>query len=433
MAKQLFGLSLDDVRILKELVRWWRSRGGSRRPVPVRRRVHSGGSSGNVIYAQVNEASGVTSGDSTFSFDNAVAEVGSIPTDGEGTAQNQYGQEYADNEWVHLFQRKDNGQWLTERGGTAGSQVVYFELTENKSYGDAAKLAKPVLADGTLDSGAPAFHVIDDQRQFYGRAAAGGQEGYRGMAVRLTDDYSEGVPGFRIATMEGPAQLLVVMLDENLSGASADCSLAESPNVFGLAYRGRLPLPVESVDVVVYDDLSVATNAKSGEKWIASWNEVSERYLFWRKLVGTAPPPIPATAMITSTCAAMATSDGATKTATPGLSTDDEAATIVKWSTTLPPTLSADASYDPMPVLNLTETVLIGSTSNPQILQGYIQEFIDEGDPEDEEDDTTVYCFVFGGPFDIRSLTNYAKDTKQILFHAEDESNAKLGGEDCES
>lgn len=237
---------------------------------------------GNVIYAQVVGAVGT--GTPTFTFDNAVAVVGSVPTGGTGTAQNQYAQEYVDNDWVFLFQEKSSDQWLTERGGTSGSQVVYFELTENKSYGDAAKLAKPVLADGTMDSGADAFHVVDDKNQFYGRAAEDGQDGYRGFALRFTDDYSEGVPGFRIITMEGPAQFLVVTLDEDLASPT-DCTYAEDPAVFGLAFRGRTPAPVGAVDVQVYDDLGAASGAESGEKWIVTWNEDDERYCFWRKLV----------------------------------------------------------------------------------------------------------------------------------------------------
>jgi hypothetical protein len=248
--------------------------------VPVRQgKVKS--DTGNVIYAQVVGA--VATGDPTFTFDNAVAVVGTAPTGGTGTAQNQYAQEYVDNEWVFLFQEKSSEQWLTERGGTSGSQVVYFELTENKSYGDAAQLAKPVLADGTLDSGADAFHVVDDTNQFYGRAAESGADGYRGFGLRFTDDYSEGVPGFRIITMEGPAQFLVVTLDEDLASPT-DCSYAEDPMKFGLAQRGRTPAPVGAVDVQVYDDLGAASGAKSGEKWIVTWNEDDERYCFWRRL-----------------------------------------------------------------------------------------------------------------------------------------------------
>lgn len=267
------------------------------------------GDTGNVIYAQVVGAVGT--GTPTFTFDNAIAVVGTVPTGGTGTAQNQYAQEYVDNEWVFLFQEKTSDQWLTERGGTSGSQVVYFELTQNKSYGDASKLAKPVLADGTMDSGADAFHVVDDQNQFYGRAAESGAEGYRGFALRFSDDYSEGVPGFRIITMEGPAQFLVVTLDENKASPTTDCTYVEDPSAFGLAFRGRRPAPVSAVDVKVYDDLGVATEAVSADKWIITWNEGSERYTFWQKLI---PSSAAGAFFLTSEEISAATWDGTTLT-----------------------------------------------------------------------------------------------------------------------
>lgn len=250
----------------------------------------AGGSPGNIIYAQVVGA--VATGDPTFTFDNAVAVVGSVPSGGTGTAQNQYAQEYVDNEWVFLFQNKTSGQWLTERGGTSGSQVVYFELTEDKGYADAAKLAKPVLPDGTLDSGADAFHVVDDQNQFYGLATYTDaspttvHEGYRGFALRYTDDYDETeVPGFRIITMEGPAQLLLVELVGDVATAAADCNILSDPGAFGLAFRGRRPR-IESAgfDLNVSDPQGVATEAKAGEKWIVTWDETNEEYIFLRPL-----------------------------------------------------------------------------------------------------------------------------------------------------
>lgn len=228
-------------------------------------------SRGNVLYAQVNEASGVTPGDATFTFDNAIAIVGNMPTGTSGTAQNQYLQAYANDEWVLLFEAQLTGQWLTERGGLAGSQVVYFELTQNKSYGDAAKLAKPVLIDGSLDTGADAFHVVDDQHQFYGKI------GYRGFAVRYTDEYSEDVPGYRIITMEGPAHLMVVALSTSYSGSGTTCTPVGS-TIYGKPFRGeRLP---PTGDVTVYDDLSVAYAASIGDKWLIAFDEIDEHYIF---------------------------------------------------------------------------------------------------------------------------------------------------------
>jgi len=225
---------------------------------------------GNVIYAQVVGA--VASGDPTGTFDNATGPfVGSIPTGGTGTFQNVNGETFTDNQWVKFFQRKDNSQWLPERGGTAGSQVIYFELTENKSFGDSSKLAKPVLADGSLDTGAPAFHVVDDQNQFYGKI------GYRGFAVRYTDDFLEGVPGFRIITMQGPAHFMVVALSSAYSTGGTDCTPVSSP-IYGKPFRGeRLP---DTGDVTVVDDLLVAPAAQIGELWLISFDEIEEHYIF---------------------------------------------------------------------------------------------------------------------------------------------------------
>lgn len=50
MAGQGYGLILDDIRILREMIRWWRGRGGSQRPVPTRRRTRGGGSGGDSIF-----------------------------------------------------------------------------------------------------------------------------------------------------------------------------------------------------------------------------------------------------------------------------------------------------------------------------------------------------------------------------------------------
>jgi hypothetical protein len=244
----------------------------------------AGASSGNIIYAQVNKVTNVGTGEPNFPFDNAQPVVGAAPSGGTGTAQNQYAQEYLNDEWVFLFENKLTGQWLTERGGTSGSQVVYFEITEHKVYGDNAVLAKPVLADGTMDSGADAFYVVDEKNLFYGRAAESSEDGYRGFALRYTDDYSEGVPGFRIIEMEGPADFLVIELAQDLAGPSAECNLSTAPNTFGLAFNGRTPPPEVEYDLDVWDDLSVAEGAKDGEKWIAKWADQEEHYVFWRKL-----------------------------------------------------------------------------------------------------------------------------------------------------
>jgi hypothetical protein len=364
------------------------------------------GDTGNVIYAQAVGA--VTSGDPTFTFDNAIAIVGSIPAGGTGTAQNQYAQELSDNDWVLLFQEKASDQWLTERGGESGSQVVYFEITEHKVYGDAAVLAKPVLADGTMDSGADAFYVVDEKNMYYGRAAEGGADGYRGFGLRYTDDYSEGVPGFRIISMEGPAQFLIVTLDENLASPT-DCTYAEDPSVFGLPFRGRTPAPVSSVDVKAYDDIGVADGAQSGEKWILTWNETDERYCFWRK-VATATSTL-VIVMVRTTIAA-GTINGTAITATPGVA--NGGATILTESAG-----SLSSSGVSVDAVNFSLTAITCSSSIPGL-------FIAQRTTWNGDDAAIII-----GPFDMRNLPSFNSSDVQVPYHAASSSSFLLGGGEC--
>ena len=219
----------------------------------------AGGGSGNVIYAQV--VSNVTSGDPTFTFDNAVAEVGSIPAGGTGTAQNQYGQEYVDNEWVHLFQRKDNGQWLTERGGTAGT-VLRFETTAAKAW-DASTVAgvlldasdAPVGGAITLTDRAPAKHEA--------------LVGSRGWCVRNGDDYW-------IITMDSPARWVEGTLNANWDLGDDHQAITVT------GWWGAAPnhLEPETSTVDIYDNILVRSRKYfTGEKFRALWDEKLKLYV----------------------------------------------------------------------------------------------------------------------------------------------------------
>lgn len=250
-----------------------------------------GGIRGNVIYAQVNEGAGVGSGDATFNFDNAVALVGSIPEGGIGTAQNQYAQTYNDNEWVILSQRQDNEQWLTERGGTAGSQVIWAELIEDKAYADVAKLAKPVLANGTLDSGADDFYLIDQEGRYFGLAAFddtanGGAavNGYRFHGVRISDDWeSSGKPAFRIIDGEDPDDFILVQIDALATGSEYSCTY--SGELPGGPDSARRPRYTESgAGLRVFDDFALVPAFTAGDYWICKWVKESAHYAFWRPL-----------------------------------------------------------------------------------------------------------------------------------------------------
>lgn len=387
---------------------------------------------GNVIYAQVNEATGVATGDATFSFDNAVAEVGSIPTDGTGTAQNQYGQEYADNEWVHLFQRKDNGQWQTERGGSAGTTLRRFSATSAKDW-DGAN-CDGTLLDGSDTPTGSAIKLVE--RAPYKHEVLVGSRGWCFYSETV-----EGVDHYFILVVDSPARWIEGPISEEweLTDASVRLTVDEesvhwwgaSPNHMDpVTYNHDFGTGGSDIRAVVdiHDTIGIRTTLLPVHTYIhATWDEKREKWVLTS--IRQTPAAIPATAMITATCAAMATSDGSAKTATPGVSVSDEAAAIMKWSTTTPPTLEEDERYPYMHVLNMTETVIHASTSNPQLLHGYIQEFTEE---VEGDEDIQVFYFVFSGPFDLRSLANYSKTDKQIFYHAADSANGMLGGEECE-
>jgi hypothetical protein len=296
-------LDKQDRRILQELIRKGRAGNGSRRPTPTRRQPRGSGITGNVIRATVNAPGGVVGVD--FPFDNAVAIVGSAPSGGVGVANNLYTQDYADNDVVILFQRKDTGVWDTERGGTAGSQVIYAELVEDKSYADYAKLAKPVDSVGVIISGADPFYLLDEQSQFFGLAAYDFQRGYRYHAVKLFDSFlpdggdpEDTWPAYRIIDGEGPAQIVLVELSESYSMSGTHCTpLDQEP--FGRADQGRLVFSEEegatAGDIFVQDPLNVASAAENGDRWIVLWDEAAEQYEF---LMPIDPPLVLAIAQV---------------------------------------------------------------------------------------------------------------------------------------
>jgi hypothetical protein len=178
---------------------------------------------------------------------------------------------------VTASQSKSDGLWYPETSVEA-SDLIPFELIENKRYNDTAKLARPVLPNGEIDT-SQQFYVVDERKQFYGKFAQTGQTGFRGMAVKFTEDYQNGVPGYLIDTMEGPALLINATLDADLnSAADVGITLTEEPNAFGLPFTGRLP-PASGLRG--YDDLGVGRTLrpKSGDKWTLIWSQQKERYV----------------------------------------------------------------------------------------------------------------------------------------------------------
>lgn len=369
---------------------------------------------GRIIYAQVNEVSDVGAGDPSFSFDHAIKIVGAIPAGGAGTAQNQYAQSYENNEWVLLFYDPGAEQWLTERGGgTSGSQVVHFELTENKSYADVARLAKPVLADGTLDAAADPFVVVDipaegeDAGRFYGLAAgadgdseAVAHAGYRGYGVRFVDDYdSSGKPGFLIVDMEGPADFILVELAEAVSSGEGHCNLVGSMDPAGGPDAARRPrLEGDSYDLTIYDDLDVAGSAVVGDRWWAKWERASEHYIFDKPV---ARPDTPAYGLLIATLPAATIPGSGTWEITPG--TTSAAVVLLEWNagkTKLVAQMSGESAVTKRGVWR-GATPLRGSSTEPLGVVGRLIQF-DAGSGAGES-------FWVDSEMDLRGVPAYDK------------------------
>jgi hypothetical protein len=389
--------------------------------------VSGGGVEGRIIYAQVNEASGVSSGDPTFNVDNARKVVGAIPPGGTAIAQNQYGQTYAPDEWVFLFYDPAADQWLTERGGgTSGSQVVYFELTDNMAYGDFAQLAKPVDSDGNLDTGAADFWVVDEKNRYFGYSqyTDGDSEaetwtGYRGHALRFIDDYSGGKPGFWIISMEGPADFIIADLAEDLGETNPDEALFDwvgNQDVSGDPFSMRRPILEGDHTSSAFDDLGVADGALSGERWILKWSKTGEYYIFWRKcgsvtsvdgwglLISTIP------AVTITTTGASAGTWGSQASAVVLLDVDDTGFT---------PRLDDDGNAITITGLNCSKTALRGSSTEQIVVWGKI--ISAGGEPTH---------FLIPN-WDLRSLPGFNSANDQAPYHESGDSDFKLDGEAC--
>jgi acyl dehydratase len=412
-------LNKQDRRILQELIRKGRAGNGSKRPTPTRRLPRGAGVAGNIIRATVNEPTGVLSGDPTFSVDNAVPIVGSAPSDGTATAQNTYSEAFADNEPVLLFQRRDSGNWETEKsGGSSYTPVVLFELTQDKAYADTAKLAKPLNAAGVVDTGAAAFYVLDANGNHYGKAPAGADRGYQGTAILATDDHaSSGLPGYRIITMEQPAHLLTGILSGSYSVGGTTFT-PSTTQIWGRAERGRR-LPATG-DITVMDDDDVASAAVSGDKWLIAWNEAAANYTFVVPMEPATGSTTLVSAMITGNVPAMAHADldGSLITSEAGISASG-VAYILKWLPSLPPRREQNTASFPTPlfVVNDSETAISASTSEAVIYEGYLQTFLDAEEAE-------VVCFV---PVreDRRSVPLFDRTKKQHI-----KSDASTGAYD---
>lgn len=238
---------------------------------------------GNVIYAQVNEASGVTSGDSTFLFDNAIGIVGSVPTDGEGTAQNQYGQVYADNDWVILSQRKDNKQWITERGGSAGTIIRRYQTTASKEWDnplcDAVLLNFANEPDGVIKVAdrPPAKHELI--------------EGSRGWCfyketVEEVDHYYILTADSPARWIEGPIKAAWPLSDESVKMVVNP----ESVSWWGASPSHMDPVTDEDDEIEIFDTLEMrSAELPIHTKVRAIWDEKRKKWVLEYAKLGAGP------------------------------------------------------------------------------------------------------------------------------------------------
>ena len=222
----------------------------------------SGGSSGNIIYAQV--VSNVADSDPTGDFYNAVGPyVGSIPSGGTGTFQNINGEEFLADQWVKFFQRKDTLEWHPERGGTAGTIVLRFETTAAKDW-DATTVGGVILDATDTPVGDPI--TLTDR----GPAKHEALVGSRGWCVRNGDD------DYWIITMDSPARWVEGTLTANWE-LDDDHQTITVTDWWGAAPNHLEP---ETSTVDIYDNILVRSRKYfTGEKFRALWDETLKLYV----------------------------------------------------------------------------------------------------------------------------------------------------------
>jgi len=216
------------------------------------------------------------------------------------TVRNSFAEEFSTGDTLILWKRDADGEYEPDRkgsgaGGSPAANNVYYELTQDMALADAAKLAKPVLADDTMNAAAAAFYVVDSAQQYVGKAAftdaIGAQNGYRGYCYKFTDDYnSTGVAGYRIINQEGPMMLIAVTLSEDgqSSGTTTVAPLdADAQLQYGNPTRGRYPAADSGTGAFeCHDDLGVIEFAESGDKWMVLYDEADDHYNFLHPITG---------------------------------------------------------------------------------------------------------------------------------------------------
>jgi hypothetical protein len=206
------------------------------------------------------------------------------------TVINTFAEDFSPGDKITVFKRDTDNNYEPDRASAGtGSQLIHYELVENMTLADTEALAKPVLANGTIDSAADSFYVVDQVQQFMGKAAftdsIGTKKGYRGYALFLSDSYLGGIPGYRIISQEGPMLHIAVTLSEDYQespGTTTVTPLEDNDKLrYGNPFRGRYPAADSGTGAFeVYDPRNIAKGAKSGSKWIVAYNEVADQYDF---------------------------------------------------------------------------------------------------------------------------------------------------------
>ena len=190
--------------------------------------------------------------------------------------------------FVTVGGRAANNQVLVAVRGKGGEKtdVISFGLEQDKLRKDQYAKARRLLQDGTLEQDSAgvdlSFYVFDQDGIWEGFAeTAGGPAGpdraHHGEAVKFTDDFqvdgaSTGLRGYYILRLETRAQFIFVKLAEDqASGSGAtSCKYEGDPPISGPPSMEILRGPVSSsYDVLVYNDLEMAKDAKQDDLWVA--------------------------------------------------------------------------------------------------------------------------------------------------------------------
>ena len=246
------------------------------------------GSGVDIVLATVDPP-GVSAAPGTFAA-TWVANIQGSEANTALTFDNVHQRAYLDGDMILGIKRSSDGNYVTvqdetgtfggttiDTGTTANTNyIIQFEITADKTSNDT------VIAGVNLNGDTPVW-LLDPTGQFVGKAAYDdGQstpisyDGFRGYAVKSTSNYSGGVPGYLMLTMEGWQRLLVVSLTENVDSGDASAHADIENSYCTVPFGQRLP-PQEddSYHLTVYDPHDLFHTGKIGDKYIAAYRNTA--------------------------------------------------------------------------------------------------------------------------------------------------------------